>query len=340
MARHFLIDTDTASDDAVALVMAMRTRVCRLKRLLSLPAMFHSIRPSKMRYIRLNFARRPFPSIAACLDPLTRPLETAQFVHGQDGMGDIGLPLTGRQPADGHAVDVMIETIHRYAGDITLVTLGPLTNIATALRRDHLIADAVNECVIMGGTGQGRGNITPVGEYNFWADPEAAKIVFESGMPIKMVGWDVSRTYAVFNPEDTRHFEGIGTPLAKFCVDIQATVTQFAMNQSKLAGFDLPDPIAMAIALQPEVATETRSLFVAIETQSELCRGQSVVDHFGVLGQQPNVEVVLKASRRVFVECYLKLSVVPRKTIPIPEAYPWIGLNSPKLNCTCISIAR
>jgi purine nucleosidase len=127
--------------------------------------------------------------------PLIRHIETAQYVHGQDGMGDIGLPLTGRQPANGHADGVIIETIHRYAGAITLVTLGPLTNVATALRRDPLIANVVSECVIMGGTGQGHGNITPVGEYNFWADPEAAKIVFESGVRIKMIGWDISRTY-------------------------------------------------------------------------------------------------------------------------------------------------
>ena len=120
--------------------------------------------------------------------PLIRPLFTAQFVHGQDGMGDIGLPLTGRQPAAGHAVSVLVETIHRFAGNITLVTLGPLTNVASPLRQDPLIAKAVKECVIMGGTGQGHGNITPVGEYNFWADPEAAKIVFESGMRIKN-GW-------------------------------------------------------------------------------------------------------------------------------------------------------
>jgi purine nucleosidase len=94
----------------------------------------------------------------------------------------------------------------------------------------------------------------------------------------------------------------IGTPLAKFCVDIQATLTQFAMRQSRLPGFDLPDAIAMAIALQPEIATKTESLFVAIEAHSELCRGQSVVDHFDVLGQQANAEVVLAASRQKFLQ--------------------------------------
>ena len=300
MIRHFIIDTDTASDDAVALIMAMRHPGVQIEAITVVAGNVPVDQAVQNALYTVELCQQMIPIYRGMPAPLIRPLSTAQYVHGQDGMGDIDLPLNGRQPASGHAVRVMIETIHRFAGDITLVTLGPLTNVATALRQDPLIANAVKECVIMGGTGQGHGNITPVGEYNFWADPEAAKIVFESGMRIKMVGWDISRTHATFNPEDTATLRAIGTPLAKFCVDIQATLVQFAMTQYKLAGFDLPDSIATAIALQPEVATETKSLFVAIETHSELCRGQSVVDHFAVLGQKPNAEVVLKASREQF----------------------------------------
>lgn len=302
MARHFIIDTDTASDDAVALVMAMQHLDLQIEAITVVAGNVPVDQAVQNALYTVELCQQALPVYRGMPGPLTRPLETAQYVHGQDGMGDIGLPLSGRQPATRHAVSVMVETIHRHAGDITLVTLGPLTNVATALRRDPSIAKAVSECIIMGGTGQGHGNITPVGEYNFWADPEAAKIVFASGVRIKMVGWDISRTYAMFNPEDTAALRGIGTPLARFSVDIQATLTQFALRQSKLPGFDLPDAIAMAIALQPEVATETKSLYVAIEAQSELCRGQSVVDHFGVLGQEPNAEVVLKASREMFLQ--------------------------------------
>jgi purine nucleosidase len=117
-----------------------------------------------------------------------------------------------------------------------------------------------------------------------------------------MVGWDISRTYATFDPAQTSALRGIGSPLAEFSVDIQATLIDFAMNQSKLPGFDLPDAITMAIALRPDIATKTKSLFVAVEAGSELCRGQSVVDHFGVLGKQPNTEVVLEASRQKFLD--------------------------------------
>ena len=300
--RHFIIDTDTASDDAVALVMAMRQPGVIIEAITVVAGNVPVDQGVQNALYTVELCQQEIPVYRGMSAPLSRTLETGQFIHGEDGMGDIGLPLSGRQPAGGDAIHVMIDTIHGFAGDITLVTLGPLTNIATALGKDPSIAREMKECIIMGGTGQGPGNITPVGEYNFWADPEAAKIVFESGMPIKMVGWDISRTYATFDPAQTAALRGIGSPLAEFSVDIQATLIDFAMNQSKLPGFDLPDPITMAIALQPDIATETKSLFVAVEAGSELCRGQSVVDHFGVLGKQPNTEVVLEASRQKFLD--------------------------------------
>ena len=148
----------------------------------------------------------------------------------------------------------------------------------------------------MGGTGRGPGNITPVSEYNFWADPESAKIVVESGLKIKMVGWDISRTYAVLGPEGVAELRAIGMPLAHFCIDIQKTLQQFALTRTGLDGFDLPDPIGIAIALGPSVATDTQRRYIAIETQSSLSRGQSVIDHLQVTGLTPNSEVVTEAS--------------------------------------------
>lgn len=301
MPRHFLIDTDTASDDAVALVMAMQHPDVQIEAITVVAGNVPVDQGVQNALYTVELCQQSIPVHRGMPAPLTRPLETAQFVHGQDGMGDIGLPLAGRLPASADAIRVLRETIHRFSGVITLVTLGPLTNIAVALRQDPSIAHAVSECVVMGGTGQGHGNITPVGEYNFWADPEAAKIVFESGMPIKMVGWDISRTYAVFNPTDTAALRAIDTPLAHFCVDIQRAVVQFALTTTRLEGFDLPDPIAMAIALEPSVATQTQRCFVAIEAGSPLCRGQSVVDRLHVTGREPNAEVVMEASRKRFL---------------------------------------
>ena len=195
-----------------------------------------------------------------------------------------------------------IDVIHRHAGEITLVTLGPLTNIALALARDPALASLVKRCVVMGGIGYGHGNITPVAEFNIWVDPEAAKIVFESGMPITMVGWDISYRFATFDAQDSAQLRAIGTPLAAFCVDIQSVLNSYALQETQLAGFDLPDPIAMAVALDPAVAAQTKFLHVDIETASELCRGQTIVDHLGMTLQPPNIHVVREASRERFLD--------------------------------------
>lgn len=242
------------------------------------------------------------PVFGGARRPLVYPPVGAQEVHGLDGMGDIGLPLSGREPEPGHAVDVLVEKINASPGELTLVTLGPLTNVALALLKDGSIAGKIGDCVMMGGTGRGPGNVTPLAEYNVWADPEAAKVVFESGMPLTMVGWDISYGYAVFGPEDSARLRAIGTPLAEFCVDIQAVLDAWARENTRLAGFDLPDPITMAVVLDPAVATETRSLFVAVETGGTWSRGQTVVDHLGVTGREANVEVVLEASRKRFLD--------------------------------------
>jgi purine nucleosidase len=234
--------------------------------------------------------------------PLLRPLETAQYVHGSDGLGDIGLALTGRRPAPGNAVDVIVDTINSSPGEITLVSIGPLTNLAMALLRDPTIADKVDEYIMMGGIGYGYGNVTPVAEYNIWVDPEAAAIVFKSGLPVTMVGWDVSRQYAVLDLRDVEAMRAIGTPLADFCLDIQTTLTDYAVNVSKLLNFDLPDPIAMAVALDRSVVTDERRLFVEVCTDSEMCRGQTVVDHLDSTGNPANTDVILAASRERFLQ--------------------------------------
>jgi purine nucleosidase len=117
-----------------------------------------------------------------------------------------------------------------------------------------------------------------------------------------MVGWDISYTYALLDPQDAAALRAIGTPLARFCVDIQKAVEQFARDQADWGGYDLPDPIAMAIALDPIVATKTKHCHVTIKTESDLCRGQSVVDHRGDSGREPNAEVVIEASRERFMQ--------------------------------------
>lgn len=299
--QRFIIDTDTGSDDAVALVMAARHPNVQIEAVTVVGGNVPVDQGVQNALYTLALAgTADVPVYRGAAVPLLRPLETAQNVHGMDGMGDIGLPLAGHTPAPGHAVPVLVETITRYAGAITLVTLGPLTNIALALQRDPALASKVTHCYMMGGTGEGYGNVTPVAEYNIWADPEAARIVFDSGMPITMIGWDISRKYAAFSPDDVDQMRAIDTPLAAFCMDIQGAVNDFVLAVTKLPGFDLPDPIAMAVALDPAIAT-TRALNVTVETGDGLCRGQTIVDHIGITGLPPNAAVVTEASRAGFL---------------------------------------
>jgi purine nucleosidase len=299
--RRFLIDTDTASDDAVALVMALRQPDVRVEAITVVAGNVPLAQGVQNALYTVELAVADVPVHAGMASPLLRPFQSAQHVHGHDGMGEIGLPLFGRNPAPGHAVDVIVETVNRYPGEITLVTLGPLTNVAMAFLHDPSLPAKLERCVVMGGTGVGHGNVTPVAEYNIWVDPDAAHLVFASGAPLSMVGWDISYKHATFDAAESARLRGIGTRLAKFCVDIQATLIAFATEKMGLEGFDLPDPIAMAVALDPTVATVSKRLFVAVETGGEWCRGQTVVDHRGVTGRAPNVDVVLAASRERFL---------------------------------------
>jgi purine nucleosidase len=167
-----------------------------------------------------------------------------------------------------------------------------------ALLLEPTLALKVKECIIMGGTAQGIGNINPVAEFNIWVDPEAAKIVFSSKMPITMVDWYTSTAYATISPQEATTLRNVGTELATFCVDIQAT-------HSSDKGFVIADPIAMAIALDRNVATEIKRLYVDIETVSAISRGQTIVDHLGFTKQEPNADVVLSASHERFFQILL-----------------------------------
>jgi purine nucleosidase len=301
--RTFIIDTDTASDDAVALVMALRHPDVEIAAItvvagnVPLPQALQNA----LYTVELCGAAERVPVYAGCDRPLRVALRTAEFVHGQDGMGDIGLPVHGRRPAEGDAVDVLVDEINRRpAGSVTLVTLGPLTNVARALQRDPGIASRLREIVTMGGTADAVGNITAAAEFNIWVDPEAAKIVFEAGAKLTMVGWDISRKYAVLDDAEASRLRAVG-PLGEFAVGIQAHLNEFVKAETHLAGFDLPDPIAMAVALDPTIATLVERLHVRVETTGDITAGQTVVDHIGVEHGAPNVDVVLEASRERFL---------------------------------------
>lgn len=289
--RRFLIDTDTASDDAVAIVMALREPDVHVEALTVVAGNVALDQAVQNALYVVELCGEQTPVYAGLAKPMMRTLETASEVHGDDGMGDCGLSLHGRTPTDGRAVDVIVDTILAAPGEITLVCLGPLTNIAAALLRAPEIADAVQRVVIMGGTGvHGPGNVTAMAEFNFWADAEAAALVTASGMPLEFVGWDVSIASAVVTQERFHEREALGTPMADFSRDIAQVVRRFAMGIG-LEGDDLPDPIAMAHAIDPSVATMSR-LHVEVMSGDGPQRGAMSVDQIGSTGSTPNVDVV------------------------------------------------
>ena len=289
--RRFLIDTDTASDDAAAIVMALQHPDVTVEALTIVAGNVGLDQAVQNALYTVEICGASTPVYAGLGRPIMRDLETAQMVHGEDGMGDCGLPLAGRTPAQGRGVDVIVDTILASPGEITLVCLGPLSNVAAALLRAPEIADAVARVVVMGGTGvHGPGNISAMAEFNFWADPEAAHIVTASGMPLEFVGWDISIASAVVTPDRHETLQAIGTPLSQFAVDIAQVVRRFSLEHG-LEGDDLPDPIAMAHALDPSPA-EIARLHVNVLFGDGGQRGVMEVDRLGFVGGEPNVDIV------------------------------------------------
>jgi purine nucleosidase len=287
VTRTFLIDTDTASDDAVALIMALRAPDVRVAAITVVAGNVdvHQATRNALYTVELCGAKVPVYSGAA--KPLLRPYENATWFHGRDGLGDHHYPKP-RQTAEAlHAVDAIIETIEENPG-LVLVTLGPLTNVALAISKNPAIAAKVSRCVVMGGAPCCEGNVTPAAEYNIWVDPEAARIVVRSGLPVELIGWQLSRGEAVLSPDDIERMEKFNTPLANFAVECNSHAREAYKIQTGEDGICLPDPVAMCLALDPTVGTEWSNHHVEVETQSELTRGMTVVDRLNVAGDERN----------------------------------------------------
>lgn len=278
--RPLIIDTDTGSDDAVALVLAAASGLADVRAVTTVAGNVPLETGTRNALISLQTAGRPdIPVHAGCPRPMTRALSSAQHVHGQDGMGDIGLPDPVTVPRGAHAVDVLLSLPRRLPGELTLVTLAPLTNIAAALLRDPALLTRFRHVYCMAGAADMAGNVSPTAEFNVWADPEAARVLTQAATPDKVtwIGWDVSRRDAVMTPADQRRLEEIGTPLASFAHRINRTVADWARDVTGLAGYDLPDPVAMAVALKPDLVTEQEEAHVDIALDG-LTRGQMVID--------------------------------------------------------------
>lgn len=285
--RAFVIDTDTASDDAVALVMALRDPAVDVKGITVVAGnvpVGQGVRNAL--YTAELCGRGDVPVYAGAEGPLVRAYEHAQWFHGKDGLGDVGYPEAKRRVDREHAVDALVRLVDENPG-VTLVTLGPLTNVAMAVLKRPGIAEKVSRVVVMGGNPCCEGNVTPVAEYNVWADPEAARVVFRADWPVEMVGWHLCRGEAVVAGEEIRRLRAAGA-IGCFCVDCNRVATEAIGRQTGEVGIALPDPTAMAVALDPSVVTEAGEHYVEVVTDSELTRGMTVVDRLNVVGDERN----------------------------------------------------
>ncbi|MDZ4771036.1 MAG: nucleoside hydrolase [Chloroflexota bacterium] len=285
--RTLIIDTDTASDDAVALIMALRAPDVRVAAITVVSGNVGLDQATRNALYVTDLCGQSIPVYAGAAHPLNRVMESAQWFHGQDGLGDVGYPAPTRAPEPIHAVEALIAHIRANPGCL-LVTLGPLTNVALALAQAPEIARLVDRCVVMGGAAATTGNVTPAAEYNIWVDPEAADIVLRSGLPVELVGWELCRDSANILEDEMAAIRAFDTELGHFALDCNRRAIQANFEQSGDIGLALPDPVAMAIALDPTICVQMSRHAVAVELAGTYTRGMTVVDRLGVGGDARN----------------------------------------------------
>jgi purine nucleosidase len=290
MPRTFLIDTDTASDDAVALIMALRAPDVRVAAITVVAGNVDVVQATRNALYTAELCGADVPVFTGAARPLLRPRWDATWFHGSDGLGDHNYPAPRNRARDAHAADAIIDNIDANPG-LVLVTLGPLTNVAMALARKPSIAERVSRCVVMGGNPCCEGNVTPAAEYNFWADPEAARMVLNSGLPIELIGWHLCRFDAALDASDIERALALNTALARFAIECNSHAQHAYFVQTGAHGISLPDPVAMSIALDASIGTSWSEHYVDVETASDLTRGMTVVDRLNVAADERNRSV-------------------------------------------------
>ncbi|MBB3226113.1 purine nucleosidase [Luteibacter sp. Sphag1AF] len=304
-----LIDTDPGVDDALAILMAhAHADVAALTVAAGNVGLEHTVRNARKLVELLNVATPVHPG---CPSPLVRaPEEDAAFVHGTDGFGDVGYPEPRPQASAEHAALALIRMTHEKPGELTLVALGPLTNLALAVRLDPSLPSRVKRLVIMGGAVTGHGNTGKIpAEFNIGFDPEAAHVVFEAFPMFDLVDWEATVRHA-FPDEVYESWSAHGDERATFFHAIFGTARLFNAEHER-AGFIAADALAMAVAVDPSIVTRAETRHVAIELDGRLTRGATVVDWHGRLGGKPNARIVLDVDQARFGELIAQALGVP-----------------------------
>lgn len=285
-----IIDTDPGVDDALALLLAMRSPELKIEGITAVAGNvpLDLTLPNALRMVEIA-GRDDLPVAAGAKGPLLRRLVTATYAHGENGLGGAIFPAPKRKPVPQPAAEFIRQIVRKYPGEVTLLTIGPLTNIAAALNSDTELTGMIRAVVMMGGSLSG-GNITPAAEFNVYVDPEAARIVFQSGIPVTMVGLDVTRKTSL--TEDHVHvLEGAQNPMSQAAAMIARNAINHNRERGFLAGPNMHDSLAVAGFLDPSIL-QFQDYYVDVETTGELTAGEtlSYSPTAGDMRRQPGIE--------------------------------------------------
>lgn len=290
---------DPGHDDAVALMLACGTPKLEVRAVTTVAGNVPIEKTTRnaLRVLSL-IGREEVPVGVGAAHPLVRPLHTAENIHGESGLDGPEIPEATFAPDERGALALVADTLEASSRPITLVPTGPLTNVAILLQERPELKRRIGRIVLMGGS-MGLGNTTPAAEFNIYVDPEAARMVFESGLPITMVGLDITHQ-AGAGPEERERLRATGR-----VGEVAAGLLEFFGGTYKsVFGFDAPpvhDAVAVATVVEPEIL-EARSMRVDVECESELTRGETVCDFYGMLDKPPNAEVGISLDTEAFFE--------------------------------------
>ena len=297
--KPVILDVDPGHDDAVAIMMACGAPGLDLLAVTTVAgnATLPKTTRNALRILSL-IGRTDVPVAAGASGPLERTLRTAEDIHGESGMDGPEIPEASFEPDGRGAVELIADTLRASPEPVALIPVGPLTNVAALLREHPDLKAKISRVSLMGGS-MGLGNTTPAAEFNIFVDPEAAREVFDSGLPITMSGLDVTHQAGVGAAERDRlrGIGGIGEVVAGF-------LDFFAETYEGVFGFDAPplhDPVAVAAILHPGVL-KTRPMNVQVECESDLTRGETVCDFYGVTGRPHNADVGVELDREAFFD--------------------------------------
>lgn len=269
-----IIDTDPGVDDALALLLALRSPELKIEAITPVAGNvpLDLTLPNALRMVEIA-GRTDIPVAAGARGPLLRRLVTATYAHGENGLGGAIFPEPTTKPVGTPASELIRQIVRKYPGEVTLIPIGPLTNIATALNSDPELASMVRGLTMMGGSLSG-GNITPAAEFNVYVDPEAARIVFQSGIPITMVGLDVTRRTSL-TEDHVRTLEAAQNPVSQAAAKIGRNAINHNRERGYLVGPNMHDSLAMAGFIDPAIL-KLQDYYVDVETSGELTAGETL----------------------------------------------------------------